>query len=152
MAWRRPGDKPLSEPMMICLLTHICVTRPQWVNMTRVQCFMEYAHSHVFFCCVMAILSLVRGSGEFIYSYPTMLLYWHWSNQIIAPNASELNWKIYAKCLEPKTKHNNMPIIICKQYYIFERYDIISLLIRCFFIITISEMSLCWKFSEIDVF
>ena len=32
MAWRRPGDKPLSEPMMIILLTHICVTRPQWVN------------------------------------------------------------------------------------------------------------------------
>ena len=27
MAWRRPGDKPLSEPMMISLLTHICVTR-----------------------------------------------------------------------------------------------------------------------------
>ena len=32
MAWRRPGDKPLSEPMMINFLTHICVTRPQWVN------------------------------------------------------------------------------------------------------------------------
>ena len=32
MAWSRPGDKPLSEPMMISLLTHICVTRPQWVN------------------------------------------------------------------------------------------------------------------------
>ena len=32
MAWHRPGDKPLSEPMMIILLTHICVTRPQWVN------------------------------------------------------------------------------------------------------------------------
>ena len=32
MAWRRPGDKPLSEPMMVNLLTHICVTRPQWVN------------------------------------------------------------------------------------------------------------------------
>ena len=28
----RPGDKPLSEPMMVSLLTHICVTRPQWVN------------------------------------------------------------------------------------------------------------------------
>ena len=27
MAWRRPGDKPLSEPMMVSLLTHICVTR-----------------------------------------------------------------------------------------------------------------------------
>ena len=32
MAWRRPGDKPLSEPMMISLPTHICVTRPQWVD------------------------------------------------------------------------------------------------------------------------
>ena len=32
MAWRRPGDKPLSETMLARLLTHICVTRPQWVN------------------------------------------------------------------------------------------------------------------------
>ena len=32
MAWRHPGDKPLSEPMMISLPTHICVTRPQWVK------------------------------------------------------------------------------------------------------------------------
>ena len=33
MAWRRVGDKPLSEPMMVRSPTHICVTRPQWVNM-----------------------------------------------------------------------------------------------------------------------
>ena len=32
MAWRWPGDMPLSEPMMVRLLTHICVTRSQWVN------------------------------------------------------------------------------------------------------------------------
>ena len=32
MAWRRPGDKPLSEPRMGSLLTHICVTRPQRVK------------------------------------------------------------------------------------------------------------------------
>ena len=32
MAWRRPGNKPLSEPMMFSLLMHICVTRPQWVK------------------------------------------------------------------------------------------------------------------------
>ena len=36
MAWRRPGDKPLSEPMMVSLKTHICVTRPQWVNVSIV--------------------------------------------------------------------------------------------------------------------
>ena len=34
MAWSRPGDKPLSEPMMVSLLTHICVIRPQWVKET----------------------------------------------------------------------------------------------------------------------
>ena len=34
MAWRRSGDKPLSEPMVVCLVAQICVTRPQWVNFT----------------------------------------------------------------------------------------------------------------------
>ena len=28
MAWRQTGTKPLSEPMMVRLPTHICVTRP----------------------------------------------------------------------------------------------------------------------------
>ena len=43
MAWRRPGDKPLSEPMVVSLLTHICVARPQWV---------KSAHGCVMFCIV----------------------------------------------------------------------------------------------------
>ena len=29
MAWRRPSDKTLSEPMTGSLLTHICVIRPR---------------------------------------------------------------------------------------------------------------------------
>ena len=37
MAWRRPGVKPLSEPMMVRLPTHICVTRPQWVKIVTGQ-------------------------------------------------------------------------------------------------------------------
>ena len=32
MAWCRPGNKPLSEPMMVTLSTYICITQPQWVN------------------------------------------------------------------------------------------------------------------------
>ena len=32
MTWRRPGDKPLSEPTAVSLLTHICITHPQWVK------------------------------------------------------------------------------------------------------------------------
>ena len=35
MAWRRLGDKPLSEPMMVRLPTHICVTLPPWVKKER---------------------------------------------------------------------------------------------------------------------
>ena len=33
MAWCRPGNKPLSGPMVVRLPTHICVTRPQWVKL-----------------------------------------------------------------------------------------------------------------------
>ena len=44
MAWCRPGDKPLSEPMMVCLLTHIWVTQSQWVK--TLSCFLfQYKHS-----------------------------------------------------------------------------------------------------------
>ena len=32
MAWRRPGNKPLSEPIMVRSLMNLCITRPQWVN------------------------------------------------------------------------------------------------------------------------
>ena len=46
MAWCRPGDKPLSEPMVGCLLTHICVTRPQWVNWTSIE-FMASLSNHI---------------------------------------------------------------------------------------------------------
>ena len=37
MAWRRPGDKPLSGPMMVRLPMHICITRPQWVKYQNIQ-------------------------------------------------------------------------------------------------------------------
>ena len=37
MVWRRPGAKPLSEPMMVSLLTQTCVTRPHWVKVIPLQ-------------------------------------------------------------------------------------------------------------------
>ena len=33
MTLRRPGAKPSFEPMVFSLLTHICVTRPQWATL-----------------------------------------------------------------------------------------------------------------------
>ena len=41
MAWHHPGNKSLSEPMMVSLTTHICVTRPQWVNWHRINHTLE---------------------------------------------------------------------------------------------------------------
>ena len=54
MAWRRPGDKPLSEPMMARLLTHICVTRPQWVNSNFIEIVLsEYSRYN----CLVKIIN-----------------------------------------------------------------------------------------------
>ena len=47
MAWRRPGDKPLSEPRVESLLTHICVTRPQWVN----RCLCSHIYNLIIISC-----------------------------------------------------------------------------------------------------
>ena len=49
MAWRRPGKKPLSEPMTVSLLTHICVTRPQWVK-SKINIWQCYADSRCHIC------------------------------------------------------------------------------------------------------
>ena len=46
MVWRWPGDKPLSESMVVILLTHICVTRPQWVKL--------------FFIIILNIITLIE--------------------------------------------------------------------------------------------
>ena len=40
MAWHRAGDKSLSEPMMLSLLTHICNTLPQWVKEMPIYIYM----------------------------------------------------------------------------------------------------------------
>ena len=38
MAWRREGDRPSTELMMVSLLTHLCATRRHWVEV--------YVHYH----------------------------------------------------------------------------------------------------------
>ena len=58
MAWRRPGDKPLSEPMIVSLSMHIRVTRPQWVNDDPdLYChFMSLGHNDLEQLCVYCLL------------------------------------------------------------------------------------------------
>ena len=45
MAWCRPGDKPLSEPLLVSLLTHRGVTRPQWFKMKLHRCKRLWQHA-----------------------------------------------------------------------------------------------------------
>ena len=46
MAWCQPGNKPLSEPMMVSLLLHIYVTRPQWVKEQHDVHILDHVHLH----------------------------------------------------------------------------------------------------------
>ena len=78
MAWRRPGDKPLSEPMRFSSLTHICVIRPQWVKMywgTTFVPFAKFIHSGLFhsnefeqMCIVTVVCCLMRYNIYEMYS------------------------------------------------------------------------------------
>ena len=59
MAWRRPGDKPFYEPMMLSSLTHICITRPQWVNTLPPRRFKLYFRQLIF-----ELTSVIDGKGS----------------------------------------------------------------------------------------
>ena len=77
MAWRRSGDKPLSEPMMVSLPTHICVTRPQWViyDISRVRrdCLEKMSYNDANFVVtngtgIVIMTTTVATNGEKIVS------------------------------------------------------------------------------------
>ena len=81
MAWRRSGDKPLSEPMMISLLTHICVTRPQWVNRMRHGAFLMCFSGCSIFQTTFDLFCVVNSYGWMwiaIYSYTQSNTVNHW--------------------------------------------------------------------------
>ena len=60
MAWRRPGDKPLSEPIMINSPTHICVSRPQLVKIQM----LVYIVSVGKICCCQPLILLSYPKQE----------------------------------------------------------------------------------------
>ena len=77
MACRRPGDKPLSEPIMVRLTTHICVTRPQWVNWSNLAavnglwCYGGNVHvikHHVSWSYLVKIMDLWHQDQNIIWS------------------------------------------------------------------------------------
>ena len=59
MALRRPdaSDKPFSEPMLVSLLTHICVTRPKWVKYSSsiAECS-EWFEMHIYLVSSLVVI------------------------------------------------------------------------------------------------
>ena len=54
MAWHRPGDMLLSEPIMVRVPTYMCVTRPQWVNHSEELIWLN--NKTIYFqCCIYDI-------------------------------------------------------------------------------------------------
>ena len=69
MAWRRSGDKPLSEPMMVILPTHICVTRPQWVR-SQFTPTQDLSLS-VWSCVCLSYTSILHGFFPYLCTWTT---------------------------------------------------------------------------------
>ena len=72
MAWPRSGDKPLSEPMVGRLPTHICVTRPQWVkedfyDLCHLSAEMQiYFHVSYYILCFLKYIQHSKGVSEWL--------------------------------------------------------------------------------------
>ena len=79
MAWRRPGDKPLSQPMMVRLPTHIYVTRPQWVKGLMLKIYNFIASTLKLNCLLHRpsdwfIVKIKTLSVSFTYNYHLLLV------------------------------------------------------------------------------
>ena len=90
MAWRRPGDKPLSEPLMVGLQTHICVTRPQWVNSQPVLVrlimnigYYVWSHTNIMLNLFDALIKPILIYGSDVWGIKSKL--WGEANKIRSP-------------------------------------------------------------------
>ena len=106
MAWRPTGDKPSPEPMIITLLTHVCVTRPQWLKTANItseiifetRCIWNILSTHL----SSIFLEKMCFSGYFVLLpwKPPINTMWHF------PYVS-----IYNPCF--KSRPNNILTAIC---------------------------------------
>ena len=86
MAWSRPGDKTLSEPMMVNLPTHICVTRPQW-GKSLLWTVLIIVQS------CLAILQIIAIIVKFVFLCIVMSLKNSHTSHTV-PNAGKHAWKL----------------------------------------------------------
>ena len=105
MAWCRPGDKPLSEPMMASLLTHICVATVLLLCHTlatrtngKVLIIWNISHSKNFFHFYLNSWSFVPRA-PIKNKHMVQVMAWRWTGlwqSIIRTNFDPVHWHIYA--------------------------------------------------------
>ena len=95
MAWRRPGDKPSSKLIMAILLTLICVTRP---NRVQVLCTLDWCPHRTTHIKENLIWHIVQEQAN---RYKAFHLIYHY------------NWKVYfVPC-------NQWQITVCNFYHVW---------------------------------
>ena len=94
MAWCTPGDKPLSEPMMFSLLTHICVTQPQWVNIYVLR-YWCYAPGNKNCDIILIILILLYKECSFVMIKSSKRKQWMQYLLIVSYHSTQKWDKIY---------------------------------------------------------
>ena len=77
MAWRRSGDKPLSEPMMVNLPTHKCVTRHQWVKIIflKMSNYQLATNKCLIWCCPWETLDTQFISDHSVFRRRSLILH-----------------------------------------------------------------------------
>ena len=93
MAWRRSGVKPLSELMMVSLLMHICVTRPQWVNPSICKIILQWLIKLWYLLCKRTRDNIVKSCTKPLISsssYDCESLKVRWSTLVDASNSNSL--------------------------------------------------------------
>ena len=92
MAWRRPGDKPSTEPMMVRSLAHICVTRPQRVNKAdaqQAQTIRTHAYNSCKWCSRLVVIRVGCIVAIYGYSmYAFVLIMTHYTDVIMGAMVS----------------------------------------------------------------
>ena len=91
IVWQQPGDKLLSEPMLLSSPTHICVTPPQWVNSlwpsdTIRRQGTESTLAQVMACCLTAPSHYLNPCWPIISK-----ILWHSSEGIIMRRSEDTN-------------------------------------------------------------
>ena len=111
MDWRRPGDKPLSEPVMVRSPTHICVARPQWVNTLRPRQDGHHFPDDIFRCIFVneKFYILIKISLKFVPTGPNnnipslfQIMAWRWSGDKPLSETMVISWLTHICVTRPQ--------------------------------------------------